>query len=335
MTPTRLQRDLYEQLLAELKKSGVMPDKFFKRAAAKGWSTPNSAHPAFNGFDSVILLMTAIELTKDSSFAIRLGRSVDITSYGTLGFALMTCANLRESILLLLRYGKAFSLPQWEAHEHKGGLLLRLGVLSTAPEHIRPVTELCFAQLSVTGSSLYRGQIQGAELQFAFPKPAHSASYKFALNVDVAFDCQYSQLYLPAHALDTPVRTSDPSQYVVFHQQCEEMLRGLGRAEKITSEVRRLLIQSAGQFPSIAGVADSLYMSERTLRRHLSRESNTFRSILEEVRNLLASEYLTKTDLAVGEIAHLLEYSETVNFRRAFLRWRGMTPSAYRQQTRP
>ena len=112
------------------------------------------------------------------------------------------------------------------------------------------------------------------------------------------------------------------------------MLRGLGRAEKTTSKVRRLLIQSAGQFPSIAGVADSLYMSERTLRRRLQLESNTFRSILEEVRNLLAVEYLTKTDLAVGEIAHLLEYSETVNFRRAFLRWHGMTPSAYRQQAR-
>ncbi len=35
--------------------------------------------------------------------------------------------------------------------------------------------------------------------------------------------------------------------------------------------------------------------------------------------------------LAVAEIAHLLEYSETVNFRRAFVRWNGITPNTYRQ----
>ncbi|MFT7500434.1 MAG: AraC-like DNA-binding protein, partial [Rheinheimera aquimaris] len=40
----------------------------------------------------------------------------------------------------------------------------------------------------------------------------------------------------------------------------------------------------------------------------------------------------TKTNLTVADIAHLLSYSETVNFRRAFVRWNGMTPSEYRQQ---
>jgi AraC-like DNA-binding protein len=47
---------------------------------------------------------------------------------------------------------------------------------------------------------------------------------------------------------------------------------------------------------------------------------------------LLAREYLAKTELTVAEIAHLLNYAETVNFRRAFVRWNGVTPSEYRQQ---
>lgn len=334
MKSTRLQRDLYGKLLAELEKSGVTTEQLFTAAVARGWSAPTAEPLGFGGAGSVALLMAAIDLAKDPCFAIRLGQSIDITSYGTFGFALMTCANLRESTLLLLRYGKVFSLPMWVAYEHEGGLLLRLSLLSTAPEHIRAVTELCFSQLYVVGSSLYRGKIEGAELQFAFPKPVHSASYQFDANLTVTFDCHYSQLYLPPQALHTPVRTSDPSQHVVFHQQCEEMLRGLGSAEKITSEVRRILMQSAGQFPSICKVADALHISERTLRRRLSLESKSFRLILEEVRALLAREYLTKTDLAIGEIAHLLEYSETVNFRRAFLRWHGVTPSGYRHQSK-
>ena len=51
-----------------------------------------------------------------------------------------------------------------------------------------------------------------------------------------------------------------------------------------------------------------------------------------EIRDLLAREYLAKTDLTVADIAHLLDYSETVNFRRAFVRWNGVRPSDYRQQ---
>ena len=73
-------------------------------------------------------------------------------------------------------------------------------------------------------------------------------------------------------------------------------------------------------------------MSERTLRRKLKNESVSFRALFDEVRDLLAIEYLTKTTLTVADIAHLLSYSETVNFRRAFVRWNGMTPSEYRQQ---
>ena len=118
----------------------------------------------------------------------------------------------------------------------------------------------------------------------------------------------------------------------MFHQQCEEMLRSLTTGKKITTEVRRLLLQSAGDFLDISQIAEHLNMSERTLRRKLKTESVSFRALFEEVGDLLATEYLTKTDLTIADIAHLLSYSETVNFRRAFVRWNGITPSEYRQR---
>jgi AraC-like DNA-binding protein len=139
-------------------------------------------------------------------------------------------------------------------------------------------------------------------------------------------------LLLPAQVLDTPVKTANRSEHVIFHQQCEEMLRGLESVEKTTTAIRQLLIQSAGHFLDIAQVAEGLNVSERTLRRRLEAESTSFRATVEEVRDLLAREYLTATELTVAEIAHLLDYSETVNFRRAFVRWNGVTPSEYRKQ---
>ena len=107
------------------------------------------------------------------------------------------------------------------------------------------------------------------------------------------------------------------------------MLRGLNAVEKTTVAVRHLLIQSAGEFLDINQVASRLNMSERTLRRRLER-SASFRSIIDEIKGLLAREYLTKTRLTIADIAHLLDYAETVSFRRAFVRWNGVTPREYR-----
>ena len=328
MTIGRLQRDIFNQLLYELEKAGVTPDQLVSQSRLQGY--PASAQTVLAGPDSLVLLETAVDLAGDPCLAIRLGQGVGIASYGAFGFALMSCANLRESILLLLRYGKVFFEPNWESHDHDGGLFLRLNLTVGTPAQQMLVTELCVSQLSFVGSSLHRERLEGAELHFNFPRPPHSACYKSALNAAVKFDCEHSQLFLPAQVLDMPVRTANPSEHVVFHQQCEEMLRGLKSVEKTTAAVRQLLIQSAGEFLDIVQVAERLHVSERTLRRRLDAESTSFRTTFEEVRDLLAREYLAGTDLTVAEIAHLLDYSETVNFRRAFVRWNNVTPREYR-----
>lgn len=331
MIANRLQHDVFTQLLAELKEVGVTREQLFSQFAKKGGSDSISSDGGFLGTDALILLEAAVELAGDARLPLRLGQRIGIESYGAFGFALMSCANLRESTELLLRYGKVFFQPSWEVHEHDGGLFVRINLALGTPAQQQILIDLCFSQFSFIGSSLYRGQIEGAETYFAFSKPAHSSSYKSALKSKATFGADHNQFFLPNSVLDTPVKTANASDHVVFHQQCEEMLLGLASAERTTAEVRRALIQSAGDFPDIAEVAETLCMSERTLRRRLRAESTNFRETFEDVRDLLAKEYLTKTELTVAEIAHLLDYSETVNFRRAFVRWNKMTPSAYRQ----
>jgi hypothetical protein len=56
----------------------------------------------------------------------------------------------------------------------------------------------------------------------------------------------------------------------------------------------------------------------RHVHHRLEAESTSFRTTFEEVRDLLAREYLAETELTVTDIAHLLDYAETANFRRAF-----------------
>ena len=230
-----------------------------------------------------------------------------------------------------MRYGRVFFKPSWKSENSKGGLLLwpdftNIGTLS----HQRLITELTFSQLIRIANSLCLGRLDGAEIQFSFPMPAEANIYKKIFGAKITFDAERSQIYIPDTILDTPVKTANISDHVVFLQQCEEILNSLAGGNKIITEVRRLLLQSAGKFLDITGVANRLNMSERTLRRKLNAESLNFRIIADEVKDRLARDYLTKTTLTVADIAHLLSYSETVNFRRAFVRWNGITPNKYR-----
>jgi AraC-like DNA-binding protein len=332
MKVNRVQRDLFIMLLLELESAGVRPERLFSKTGTGDAKVSSAGHKALAGEESLLLLETAVKLTGDPTLGIRLGQQLGITSYGTFGFALMSCANLREAVELLLRYGQVFFQPRYTSYEHAGGLLLRADITRGTATQRQLATELSFSGFATVGRALHRNNIKGAEIHLSYSRPAHWACYKYALTAPATFDCEHSQMFIPASVLDTPVRTANASEHVVFHQQCEEMLRGLNSAAKTTADVRRLLMQSAGEFFDIAHVAESLHVSERTLRRRLEAESTTFRAIVEEIRDLLAREYLTDTQLTVAEIAHLLDYSETQNFRRAFVRWNSMTPSEYRQQ---
>jgi AraC-like DNA-binding protein len=170
---------------------------------------------------------------------------------------------------------------------------------------------------------------QRPEVHLNYPAPAHSAEYQSVFPDTVLFDQPHSQFVIDEQALNKQVRTANPAAHVVFLQQCEEMLQGLSKVEDTTAAVRRLLIQDPGDFPDIGQVADKLHQSERTLSRRLNAESTSFRAVCDEVRNVLAKQYLSNTELTVAEVAHLLGYTETVNFRRAFVRWNGVTPREF------
>ncbi|QRM32082.1 helix-turn-helix transcriptional regulator [Microvirga sp. VF16] len=87
--------------------------------------------------------------------------------------------------------------------------------------------------------------------------------------------------------------------------------------------------------PCTAAMVASLYsVSRRTLHRHLKAEGRTFRQVANEVRCEIACTLLTKTNLSFSQIAEVLNYSEHGAFSRAFRRWSGQTPSAWRSSHR-
>ncbi|WP_230945349.1 helix-turn-helix domain-containing protein [Burkholderia cepacia] len=64
--------------------------------------------------------------------------------------------------------------------------------------------------------------------------------------------------------------------------------------------------------------------------RRLADDGTSYREILESVRHALAVERVKAGKLGLQEIAFLLGYDSLGNFRRALIRWEGMSPSEFR-----
>lgn len=92
--------------------------------------------------------------------------------------------------------------------------------------------------------------------------------------------------------------------------------------------VRRL----ADGTPTADSVGRSLGLGVRTLARRLADEGQTFAALLTEVRRDRARHLLTDKKLTQAEVAFLLGYRDQASFHRAFRRWFGTTPAAFRQR---
>jgi AraC-like DNA-binding protein len=76
--------------------------------------------------------------------------------------------------------------------------------------------------------------------------------------------------------------------------------------------------------------ARRLATTPRTLQRRLSRAGTSFEALCDDVRKQAAHYYLADTTLSIAEVTYLLGYSEPTAFHRAFKRWYGTTPHAFR-----
>lgn len=99
-------------------------------------------------------------------------------------------------------------------------------------------------------------------------------------------------------------------------------------------EIEKILasgVLESGQFDQ-EYIAELLQKNPRTLRADLQLINSSYEKILANYREKLSRKLLAYTQENIDQIVYLTGFSEPSAFSRAFKKWTGETPTAYRQR---
>lgn len=99
-------------------------------------------------------------------------------------------------------------------------------------------------------------------------------------------------------------------------------------AARIRSRLRR---ERPDEWPDLNGLARDMGIAATTLQRRLQGEGTAYQVVKDELRRDIAIDLLGDSTRSVAEVAGLVGFQETSAFHRAFKKWTGVSPGAYRR----
>ncbi|HDZ55337.1 MAG TPA: AraC family transcriptional regulator [Pseudomonas xinjiangensis] len=180
-------------------------------------------------------------------------------------------------------------------------------------------------------SSWLIGQrIRLEEVTFAYPQPPHASEYELLFPCSRRFSAGRTSLLFHARYLDMPLLQDERTLKQFLQHSPADLLARPDGGDSLTSQIRRLLGRDCQQWPDLESVARQLHSSPQTLRRRLREEGSSFQELKDYLRRDLAIYHLGRNELDIQAIAEQLGFSEPSAFHRAFKKWTGLTPGAYR-----
>ncbi|MFD0936920.1 AraC family transcriptional regulator ligand-binding domain-containing protein [Methylobacterium trifolii] len=160
------------------------------------------------------------------------------------------------------------------------------------------------------------------------PRPADQSPFTRFYRAPVSFGAAGAALVFPADVLGRPIVGGELLRALfAFHLEPRTSPTGASFGDDVRRVLRTRLL---GQECSAETVAGLFSMHRRTLNRHLNGEGLAFNAMVNEVRFEIARRLMANGGMNFGQIAAALSFSETSAFTRAFRRWSGQTPTAWR-----
>lgn len=246
--------------------------------------------------------------------------------------ALIHCRTLEKALQRGLLFYNLFPQgPRWRLSRE--GDMARLSLDDSQlwdPDHF--LSESLLVIWHRLGSWLIGQRIRLEQATFSYPIPAHASEYDLLFPCPLVFNAASSSLVFHSRYLNLPLLQDERTLKHFLERSPADLLSRPDEGDSLSSQIRRLLSRDRTPWPDLEAVAQHLHISPQTLRRHLREESTNFQALKDELRRDIAIFHLGRADLSLQEIAEQLGFSEPSAFHRAFKKWTGVTPGAYRAQ---
>ena len=275
------------------------------------------------------------QLPPGCDLVVEVSRIVTPAAFGVVGKVAQNSASLRDALAAFVRYQQLIvGGARMELHPVDGGETLRFGVPPGLADLRYPMLSMlvCWVSLArqLTGSSCSPRRVT---LAFA-GRAGEAARLAAVYGVSPTFGAAHHELVFDDATLALPVFGARPDRALVLQSYADSLLSDLELQRGVRGKVCHQLLVSLPRGETRQDmIARELGMSGRTLSRRLKAEDTTFGDLLELVRREMSQRYLRDPQLSINEVTFLLGYSEPSTFFRAFKRWTGSTPRAWRADT--
>ncbi len=265
---------------------------------------------------------------------LRAGRAMRPNDYGALGLAWKSASTVRDSLDRVVRYCRLWTdTMAYEIEDGPGGAYFLLHRDGDRRLGLRLSNEATAASaLSLIRQTASEDAAPDLVCFKHDPPPVRSAHEAY-FGCPVVFGADRDALLLSHETLALPNQLGDDgiSAFLISHlnAELEKVRPDAGLEDLVRQAVTRSLSEGV---PKMGQIARRLGMSERTLQRRLAGEGISFQAIVETARQQLAEALLNQSSYTLSDVAFLTGFSEQSAFNRAFKRWAGTTPAAFRKE---
>ncbi|MFE9580412.1 helix-turn-helix domain-containing protein [Nocardia sp. NPDC006044] len=243
-------------------------------------------------------------------------------------------ATLAESLRAVMELRSAVTDPAvvWEVIEDGGLLTVRVGVAVESDPVFVPVEEFVLSLIVRRVREATGHEVIPVRVAFT-----HRCAQRYSAMIAefgtgaIDFGAPYSEItFLDAGSLPTG---GDPGLGDVLCGYARLLSASSRRVPDWREKLRAAMTDALARDElRLEGVAHRLALSPRTLQRRLHELNTTWRAEVEHVRQQHALHLLRDTGLPVQSVAARVGYSDARALRRAFQRWTGHSPDAFRRQ---
>lgn len=198
-----------------------------------------------------------------------------------------------------------------------------------------PYVDYVFAALVGRIRMQIRPELKVRRVELRHPTPPDPSPYSACFQAPVVFGTTADHLCFDLEEWETPIEHADAALAALLEEHAGMLSAHIpDPADGFVADVRQALVASLPEGATAATVARALHVSVRTLQRRLTAAGTTFQDLSDATLEGLAVGYLGDPEVSISEIAFLLGFSDQASFTRAFRRWTGGPPGAWRRRTR-